>query len=112
MDQTEIELAILSLAPGIEAIYDKNESVPGHIGFELRCAERIFISLNIQQFSDSLEPEQTVLRSQGNSAEKPRVVWPGSLGHTMLKVSTQGKSGLVMSDRAPADVRVASTTDR
>jgi hypothetical protein len=34
------------------------------IGFELRCAERIFISLNIRQCSDFPEPPQTVTSSE------------------------------------------------
>src|ERR1700680_1039512 len=42
----------------------ETDSVAGHIGFELRCAERIFISLNMRQFSDSQEPQQTA-RSSG-----------------------------------------------
>jgi hypothetical protein len=41
--------------------------VAGHIGFELRCEERKFISLNIRQYSDSPEPAQTVLLSQENN---------------------------------------------
>jgi hypothetical protein len=39
----------------------------GHIGFELRCAERIFISLNMRQCSDFPELTQTVLSSRENN---------------------------------------------
>jgi hypothetical protein len=33
--------------------------VPGHIGLELRCAKRKFISLNVRQYSDLPAPVQT-----------------------------------------------------
>jgi hypothetical protein len=41
--------------------HPETDCVAEHIGFELRCAERKFISLNIRQGSDSREPTQTVL---------------------------------------------------
>src|SRR5580704_17306806 len=39
----------------------------GHIGLELRCAERIFISLNSRQSSDLPVPAQIVPSSQRNN---------------------------------------------
>jgi hypothetical protein len=39
----------------------------GHIGFELRCAERKFISLNMRQYSDFPGPPQTVPSSRENN---------------------------------------------
>src|ERR1700693_1554623 len=40
----------------------ETDSVAGHIGFELRCAERIFISLRKSKGSDLRKPMRTVAR--------------------------------------------------
>src|ERR1700680_2182020 len=40
----------------------ETDSVAGHIGFELRCAERIFISLRKSKGSDLRTPVRTVAR--------------------------------------------------
>jgi hypothetical protein len=45
----------------------ETDSVAGHIGFELRCAERIFISLRNRIGSDLRKPVQTVATSQENN---------------------------------------------
>jgi hypothetical protein len=45
----------------------ETDSMAGHIGFELWCAERKFISLNMRQYSDFPEPPQTVPSSRENN---------------------------------------------
>jgi hypothetical protein len=37
----------------------ETDCVAGHIGLELRCAKRKFISLNVRQYSDLPAPVQT-----------------------------------------------------
>src|ERR1700722_17577670 len=50
-----------AVLPHLEITPQRPDWLAGHIGFELRCAERKFISSSIRQDSDSREPTQTVL---------------------------------------------------
>ena len=50
-----------AVLPHLEITPQRPDWLAGHVGFELRCAERKFISLSIRQDSDSREPTQTVL---------------------------------------------------
>jgi hypothetical protein len=69
--------ASLCIAPRHVA---ETDSVAGHIGFELRCAERIFISLRNRIGSDLRKPVQTV-------APPRRIIF--SAGAGLLAVRTR-----------------------
>jgi hypothetical protein len=53
----------------------ETDSVAGHIGFELRCAGRIFISLRCRRSSELLGLAQTVAPSQENNILRGLDCW-------------------------------------
>jgi hypothetical protein len=62
----------------------ETDSVAGHIGFELRCAERKFISLRNHRGSDLRKPVQTI-------APPRRIIF--SAGAGLLAVRAPSSSG-------------------
>jgi hypothetical protein len=74
----------------------------GHIGFELRCAERIFISLRKSKGSDLRTPVRTVARPRRRPA-------PRQSRHLALKLRRHARHGARVAGHAGRDVWISAS---